>query len=94
MKAVPGREVEVNYFGVLADGTPFDNSFKRGQTFTFPLGAGRVIPGWDEGIAMLNVGSKATLFVPYELGYGEAGSPPNIPPKAELIFYVELERVR
>lgn len=94
MKAIPGREVEVNYFGVLADGTPFDNSFSRGQTFAFPLGAGRVIRGWDEGIALLNVGSKATLFVPYELGYGEAGSPPTIPPKAELIFYVELENVR
>ncbi len=94
MKAIPGREVEVNYFGALTDGTPFDNSYSRGTPFTFPLGAGRVIQGWDEGIALLNVGSKATLFVPYELGYGDAGSPPVIPAKAELIFYVELERVR
>ena len=94
IKAVPGREVDVNYFGVLKDGTPFDNSYKRGTPFTFPLGAGRVIRAWDEGIALLNVGSKATFFVPHELGYGETGSPPTIPPKAELIFYVELDRVR
>ena len=93
MKALPGREVEVNYFGVLKDGTPFDNSFKRGQALTFPLGAGRVIRGWDEGISLLNAGSKATFFIPHELGYGETGSPPTIPPKAELVFYVELERV-
>jgi len=92
-KPAVGNTVSVDYYGVLTDGQMFDNSFKRGQSFNFPLGQGRVIKGWDEGIALLKEGSKATLFVPYELGYGEAGSPPNIPAKAELIFYVELQKV-
>ncbi len=89
-KPATGKMVSVNYAGFLTDGKPFDNSFKRGSSFDFPLGQGRVIKGWDEGIALLNKGAKATLFIPYELGYGEAGSPPNIPPKSELVFYVEL----
>lgn len=86
--------VKVNYYGTLTDGERFDDSFSRGVPFAFPLGAGRVIRGWDEGIALLNEGGKATLFVPAELGYGAAGSPPKIPGGAELVFYVEVEEVQ
>ncbi len=93
-KPEAGKTVSVNYAGFLTDGKPFDNSFKRGSSFDFPLGQGRVIKGWDEGIALLNKGAKATLFIPYELGYGEAGSPPNIPGKSELVFYVELTDIK
>lgn len=89
----PGQGVAVHYYGILTDGKMFDNSFQRGLPFEFPIGQGRVIPGWDEGIALLKEGAKATLFIPYEMAYGEAGSPPTIPPKAELIFYVELNKV-
>jgi FKBP-type peptidyl-prolyl cis-trans isomerase FkpA len=84
--------VSVQYYGALRDGNMFDNSFERGVAFTFQLGKGQVIPGWDEGIALLKEGGKATLFIPAELGYGAAGSPPVIPENAELIFYVELEK--
>ncbi len=90
----PGKVVAVQYFGVLTDGTEFDQSFKRGMPIEFPLGVGRVIPGWDEGIGLMKEGAKGFLFVPAKLAYGEAGSPPNIPPNAELIFYVELENVK
>jgi FKBP-type peptidyl-prolyl cis-trans isomerase FkpA len=89
-----GQEVYAHYYGALTDGTQFDNSFKRGQLFNFPLGAGRVIRGWDEGFALLSPGTKATLFIPAELGYGAQGSPPRIPPNSELIFYVEMDNVR
>ena len=84
------KMVEVHYFGVLEDGKMFDNSFRRGEPFGFTLGVGRVIQGWDEGIAQLPVGTKATLFIPYDMAYGETGSPPVIPEKADLVFYVEL----
>lgn len=92
-KAEPGRQVGVHYYGVLTDGNMFDNSFQRGEPIRFPLGQGRVIPGWDEGVGLLSEGSKATLFIPYELGYGEQGSPPAIPARSELVFYVELTEV-
>jgi len=85
-----GDLVTVNYSGHLTDGKQFDNSFKRGQPFQFPLGQGRVIPGWDEGFAMLPVGTKAYLFIPSILGYGAQGMLPDIPEDAELIFYIEL----
>jgi FKBP-type peptidyl-prolyl cis-trans isomerase FkpA len=85
-----GRQVGVQYVGMLTDGTVFDNSFERGSPITFPLGVGRVIPGWDEGIALMQEGGKGYLFIPHQLGYGEAGSPPVIPGNAELVFYVEL----
>ncbi len=85
-----GSSVSVHYYGMLTNGTMFDNSYRRGDPITFPVGAGRVITGWDEGIGMLKKGSAATLFIPSELGYGETGSPPTIPPNSELIFYVEL----
>lgn len=88
-----GRTVKVHYYGMLPDGTVFDQSYERGAPIPFPLGAGRVIRGWDEGIGLLNEGAKATLFIPAELGYGATGSPPVIPPNSELIFYVELVEV-
>ncbi|WP_236978582.1 FKBP-type peptidyl-prolyl cis-trans isomerase [Membranihabitans maritimus] len=81
----------VHYYGVLEeDGTMFDNSFKRGTPFSFKVGAGSVIPGWDEGIAKLKPGEKAVLFIPSDLGYGENGSGQTIPPNSDLVFYVEL----
>lgn len=88
-----GRPVSVQYVGTLTDGTVFDNSFERGNPIEFPLGVGRVIPGWDEGIALMKEGGKGYLFIPHQLGYGEAGSPPVIPGNAELVFYVELNKV-
>ncbi len=89
-KPQAGETVVVHYTGTLLDGTKFDSSLDRGQPFEFPLGQGRVIRAWDEGIAMLNVGSKATLIVPSKLGYGERGAGRDIPPFATLIFDVEL----
>jgi len=85
-----GQDVSVNYYGVLTNGSMFDNSFKRGQAFTFPLGAGRVIKGWDEGVALLKSGDHAVLFIPSELGYGKRGSGAAIPGDSELIFYIEV----
>jgi FKBP-type peptidyl-prolyl cis-trans isomerase FkpA len=92
-KPAKGDQVSVSYYGMLdADAKMFDTSWKGGQPYQFPLGMGQVIPGWDEGIQLLNKGSKATLFIPASLGYGAAGSPPVIPENADLIFYVELEK--
>lgn len=85
-----GDKVVVHYTGKLADGSVFDSSVERGKPFSFKLGAGQVIKGWDEGIALLQVGDKATFTIPSELGYGERGSPPVIPANATLIFEVEL----
>ena len=85
-----GKPVVVNYIGTLEDGTEFDSSYSRNQPFTFPLGMGYVIPGWDEGIALMNVGGKAKLIIPPELAYGEQGAGGVIPPNATLIFEVEL----
>lgn len=93
-KPLPGQAIDVQYYGVLAsDGTMFDNSFGRGQALRFPFNAGRVIKGWDEGLGYITEGAKATLFIPSELAYGKAGSPPVIPGDAELVFYVELEKL-
>jgi FKBP-type peptidyl-prolyl cis-trans isomerase len=92
-KPVEGESVKVQYYGILdSDATMFDNSFSRGTPHQFPIGQGQVIAGWDEGIAMFNKGTRATLFIPAPLGYGAAGSPPVIPENAALIFYVELEK--
>jgi peptidylprolyl isomerase len=88
------RNVSVHYTGMLTDGTVFDSSHKRGQPISFPLGVGKVIKGWDEGIALLNVGGKAKLIIPYFLAYGEQGRPPIIPAKATLIFDVDLVDVK
>ena len=85
-----GELIDVHYYGVLEDGTMFDNSFTKGEFISFAVGRGQVIPGWDEGLSILKKGTKATLFIPYELAYREAGSPPVIPAKANLVFYVEL----
>ena len=87
---VPGDHVFVHYSGTLEDGTKFDSSFDRGTPLDFTLGTGRVIAGWDEGIALLNKGAKAVLIVPPNLGYGAGGFPPVIPGDATLRFEVEL----
>jgi peptidylprolyl isomerase len=84
----PGQNVSVHYTGWLTNGTKFDSSRDRGQPFEFPVGAGRVIKGWDEGVATMNLGGKRRLIVPADLGYGSRGIGP-IPPNSTLIFDVE-----
>ena len=86
----PGEKVVVNYTGLLGDGVKFDSSLDRGQPFSFKLGLGQVIKGWDEGIGKLKVGEQATLIIPPHLGYGARGAGGTIPPDATLIFIVEL----
>ena len=89
-KPKKGDKVKVHYTGYLLDGTKFDSSVDRGQPFEFELGAGRVIKGWDEGIALLNKGTKAKLIFPSKLGYGSRGAGGIIPPYSPLVFEVEL----
>jgi len=97
-KPMGGQICVMHYTGWLdkngAKGTKFDSSVDRGQPFTFPIGRGRVIPGWDEGVATMRVGGKRTLIIPPELGYGARGAGGVIPPNATLIFDVELLEVR
>ena len=85
-----GQNVSVHYKGSLLDGTVFDSSYKRNEPIDFPLGVGQVIKGWDEGIALLSKGAKATFIIPADLGYGSAGAGGVIPPDATLQFEVEL----
>ena len=89
-EAQPGNTVEVHYTGRLQDGTKFDSSLDRQEPFTFRLGAGEVIEGWDQGIAGMKVGGKRKLTIPPELGYGDQGAGEAIPPGATLIFEVKL----
>ncbi|WP_306352677.1 peptidylprolyl isomerase [Flavobacterium sp. '19STA2R22 D10 B1'] len=94
VKAEKGKTVSVHYTGQLEDGTVFDSSYKRKQPIEFPLGKGNVIEGWDEGIALLQVGDKARFVIPSHLGYGSRGAGGVIPPDATLIFDVELMAVK
>ena len=92
--AEAGKTVSVHYKGQLADGTVFDSSYKRNAPLDFQVGVGQVIAGWDEGICLLNVGAKARLVIPSDLGYGSAGAGGVIPPDATLVFDVELMDVK
>ena len=89
-----GQTAVVNYTGWLADGSKFDSSLDRGQPFAFPVGGGRVIRGWDEGVAGMKVGGMRRLIIPSDLAYGPQGRPPIIPANAELTFDVELLEVQ
>lgn len=93
-QAEKGKTVSVHYKGTLENGQEFDSSYKRKQPIDFPLGKGHVIEGWDEGIALLQVGDKARFVIPSHLGYGERGAGGVIPPGATLIFDVELVDVK
>ena len=93
-EAREGQVAVVHYTGWLTDGTKFDSSRDRNAPFSFPLGAGQVIRGWDEGVAGMKVGGRRKLLIPANLGYGDMGAPPVIPPGATLVFDVELLDVK
>jgi FKBP-type peptidyl-prolyl cis-trans isomerase FkpA len=89
-EATNGKTVSVHYTGRLTDGSTFDSSLDRGKPFSFRLGDGMVIQGWEQGVQGMKVGGKRTLTIPPELGYGARGYPPVIPPVATLVFEIEL----
>ncbi len=89
-----GDNVIVNYTGLLTNGEKFDSSLDRNSPFSFPVGAGKVIKGWDEGLQKLRVGDHATLIIPASIGYGERGAGGVIPPNATLIFIIEVLGVK
>jgi peptidylprolyl isomerase len=93
-QATTGKTVTVHYSGYLLDGSKFDSSVERGDPFVFQLGQGRVIQGWDEGVALMKEGDKCRFIIPYSLAYGEQGYPPVIPAKSTLVFDVELIKVQ
>ncbi len=86
-----GDMIAVHYYGCLYNGTEFDSSFKKGQAMAYRLGVDRMVQGWEIGVPMLNRGTKAIFFIPSDLAYGAAGSPPNIPPNTDIAFYIELQ---
>ena len=90
----PGQATTVHYTGTLEDGAKFDSSRDKGQPYTFSIGRGEVIRGWDEGVLTMKVGGRRKLIIPPALGYGENGRPPSIPGGATLVFDIELLGVR
>jgi peptidylprolyl isomerase len=93
-EAKSGDQVSVQYVGVLySDGKQFDSSWDRGQPFSFQLGTGQVIPGWDRGVAGMKVGGRRELIIPPDLAYGAQGQPPTIPANATLVFVIDLVSV-
>lgn len=94
VKPTSGQTVSVHYKGMLPEGTTFDSSYDRGTPIDFPVGMGRVIAGWDEGIMLLNKGDKARFVIPSDLGYGAQGAGGVIPPNATLVFDVELMDIK
>ena len=93
-QATAGKTVSVHYTGKFQNGQVFDSSIPRGEPLAFKLGAGQVIKGWDEGIALMKVGGKAQLIIPANLAYGERGAGGVIPPNATLVFDVELVAIK
>jgi FKBP-type peptidyl-prolyl cis-trans isomerase len=93
-EAVPGKSVVVNYTGTLTNGVVFDSSFKRNEPFTLTLGAGQVIPGWEQGLEGMKVGGTRVLTIPSALAYGPDGAGDAIPPNATLVFQIELVDVK
>jgi len=93
IKSKKGDSLQMHYTGKLEDGTEFDSSIPRGDPFTFTLGTGQVIKGWDQGLIGMCEGEKRKLVIPSDLGYGDRGSPPKIPGGATLIFEVELIKI-
>lgn len=94
-EAKAGDEITVQYVGVnYKNGKEFDSSWSRSEPFTFTLGEGFVIPGWEEGFEGMKVGGRRELVIPPDLGYGSTGSPPAIPPNETLVFVVDLEAVK